>query len=217
VSRPDATASAALDDDVIRPGFFCFLDIVDDPFRINTLGYDLAVTGTPYPEMNGQTFLGVTGRLVDIGAVNVKAGGSDSLIAKLSGLRDIDNTTLNTIGNPAKWQGRTAMLWRMIRDENGTQKGAIQHYYTGYMTSLAISGDPQEQTIELTIESYLAAFSEASNRTYLDQDLFDPGDLSARASIAIANGNSGNPLVSNTGTGGGYGGQSTHSDFRRLK
>jgi hypothetical protein len=216
VSRPDATASAALDNDIIRPGFFCFLDIVDDPFRINTLGYDVTVSGTPYPEMNGQTFLGVTGRLVDIGTVNVKAGGSDSLVAKLSGLRDIDNATLNTIGDPSKWQGRTAMLWRLIRNEAGVQQGAIQHYYTGYMTSLAISGDPKEQAIELTIESYLAAFSEASNRTYLDQELFDPGDLSARASIAIANGTSGNPLVSNTGYGG-YGGQSSYYDFRRLQ
>lgn len=201
MSRPDAAASAALDGNVIRPGFFCYLDIFGDPFRINTIGYDVTISGTPYAEMNGQTFLGVTGRLVDIGSVNVTAGGSDSLTAKLSGLRDLDTTTLNTIGNSANWQGRTAMLWRLIRNEHGDQVGAIQHYYTGYMTSLAISGSPSEQTIELTIESYLAAFSEASNRTYLDQDLFDPGDLSARASIAIANGTSGNPLVNNTSTG----------------
>ncbi|BAK66895.1 hypothetical protein SLG_22200 [Sphingobium sp. SYK-6] len=217
MSRPDATASAALDHDFIRPGFFCFLDIVGDPFRINTLGVDLLITGTPYPEMNDQTFLGVTGRLVDIGPVNVKGGGSDSVMARLSGLRDLDNDTLNTIGDRANWQGRTAMLWRMIRDVAGAQQGAIQHYYTGYMTSLAISGEPQSQTIELTIESYLAAFSEASNRTYLDQELFDPGDLSARASIAIANGISGNPLMSNTQTNSGGGARPVGYSGQPLK
>ena len=93
------------------------------------------------------------------------------------------------------------MLWRLIRNEAGSQRGAIQHYYTGYMTSLSIGGDPGQQVIDISIESYLAAFGQASNRTYLDQDLFDPGDLSARASIAIANGVSGNPLTNNTPTG----------------
>jgi hypothetical protein len=38
------------------------------------------------------------------------------------------------------------------------------------------------------IESYLAALTSASNRTYLDQERYDAGDLSARAAIAIANG-----------------------------
>jgi hypothetical protein len=78
----------------------------------------------------------------------------------------------------------------MIRDENGTQRGAIQHYYTGYMTSLSIEGDASAQTIRLSIEGYLSAFNQASNRTYLDQELFDPGDQSAVAAIAIANGTS---------------------------
>ena len=89
----------------------------------------------------------------------------------------------------------------MIRNEAGAQVGAIQHYYTGYMTSLGINGDPQEQSIELAIEGYIAAFGAASNRSYLDQELFDPGDLSARAAIAIANGVSGSPLTNNTPTG----------------
>lgn len=188
MSRPDAAAAAALDGDIIRPGFFVFLDIVGDPFRVNTLGYDVTISGTPYPEMNGATFTGISGRLVDIGSVQARSGGSEQLICRLSGLRDIDNATLNTIGNSANWQGRPAYLWRMIRNEAGVQQGAIQHYYTGYMTSLSIAGEPIEQTIELAIEGYLVAFSQASNRSYLDQEMFDPGDKSAAAAIAIANG-----------------------------
>jgi hypothetical protein len=191
VSRPDATASAALDQDHIRPGFFAFLDIVDDPVRVNTLGQDVTVTGSGFPEMDTFTFVGIDGKLVDISPVRIQQGGSAQVIARLSGLRDLDNDALNTIGDKANWQGRTAMLWRLIRDETGSQQGAIQHYYTGYMVALSIKGGPSEQTIEIAIETYLAAFSSASNRTYLDQALFDPGDESARAAIAIANGISG--------------------------
>ena len=190
MSRPDAAASAALDGDVIRPGFFVFLDIDGNPVRFNTLGYDVTVTGTAFPEMNGQPFIGTNGKFVDIGSVQAKSGGSDQLECSLSGLRDIDNETLNIIGDQSKWQGRPAFLWRMIRDENGSQQGAIQHYYTGYMTSLSIEGDASEQVIRLSIEGYLSAFNQASNRTYLDQELFDPGDQSAVAAIAIANGTS---------------------------
>ncbi|GLI99114.1 hypothetical protein [Sphingobium sp. BS19] len=202
MSRPDATASAALDQDFIRPGFFVFLDIVGDPVRCTTLGVDITITGSGIAEIDGFLFAGISSDFVDISPVRMKEGGSEQVTAKLSGLRDIDNDTLNTLGNSANWQGREALLWRMIRDGNGTQQGAIQHYYTGTMTSVRISGDPAGQTIEVAIESYLAALAAPSNRTYLDQEKYDSGDLSARAAIAIANGNSANPLTSNTATPG---------------
>lgn len=205
MSRPDALASAALDESFIRPGFFAFLDIDGDPVRVNTLGQDVIITGSGFPELDGLTYVGIDGKLTEVTPVRMRQGGSDQVVARLSGLRDIDNDTLNTIGNPANWQGRTAMLWRLIQDESGVQRGAIQHYYTGYMVSLTIKGEPASQAIEIGIESYLAAFSSASNRTYLDQDKYDPDDLSAKAAIAIANGISANPLVNNTPTGGFYG------------
>ncbi|MEH3098879.1 hypothetical protein [Sphingomonas adhaesiva] len=199
MSRPDAIASAAIDAQSIRPVFFCFLDIVGDPLRACTAGRSLALSGTGDADLDGFTYDGIDPTVVDIGPVRAKEGGSDAVTAKLSGLLTLDSELLALIGDPANWQGRTGRLWRMIRDDSGVQRGAIQHYYTGWMTGLTIVGDPEQgQTLNLTIESYLAAYSQASNRTYLDQETFDPGDLSARASIAIANGTSGNPLVSNT-------------------
>lgn len=204
MSRPDAAASAALDAPVIRPVFFCYLDIVGDPLRACTAGRSYSFSGTGDPDLDGFSFDGVDPTVVDIGPVRNKDGGADSVTAKLSGIVTLDADLLNIVGNKANWQGRTARLWRMIRDENGDQRGAVQHYYTGWMTSLAIGGSPESQTINLTIESYLAAFSKASGRTYLDQETFDPGDLSARAAIAVANGMSGSPLVSNTPTQTAY-------------
>lgn len=200
MSRPDAAASAAIDAQSIRPVFFCYLDILGDQLRACTAGRSLALSGTGDPDLDGFTFDGIDPTVVDVSAVRAKEGGSDAVTAKLSGLVTLDAELLALIGDPSNWQGRTGRLWRMIRDESGVQRGAIQHYYTGWMTGLTIVGDPEQgQTLNLTIESYLAAYSKASNRTYLDQDQFDPDDLSARASIAIANGTSGAPLVSNTG------------------
>ncbi|GGB15167.1 hypothetical protein GCM10011380_00720 [Sphingomonas metalli] len=204
MSRPDAAASAALDAQIIRPVFFCYLDILGDPLRANTSGHSVSFTSTGNADLDGFTFDGIDPTVVDVGPVRNKDGGSDSVTAKLSGLVSLDADLLNVIGNKANWQGRTARLWRMIRDEYGTQRGALQPYYTGWMTSLTIAGAPESQTINLTIQSYLAAYSQASNRTYLDQETFDPGDLSARASIAIANGVSGSAIIDNTPVG--YGG-----------
>ena len=207
MSRMDATASAALEAKVIKPVWFVYLDIVGDPLRACTAGKSLTLTGSGDPDLDGHVFDGINPTVVNVGPVRMKDGGSDPVTAQLSGLVDLDEDLLDLIGNRANWTGRIARLWRMIRNINGAQQGAIQHYYTGYMVALDIVGSPNAgQTINLTIESYLAAFSQASNRTYLDQESFDPGDLSARASIAIANGISGSPLTSNTPVGNSGGG-----------
>lgn len=206
MSRPDTAASAALDAQVIRPVWFAHLHFLGDPLRANTSGTVITPIGTGKPELDGVTFDGIDPTLVEIGPVRMKEGGSETVRVKLSGLVGLDDELLAIIGDKSKWQGRTAQLWRMIRDEHGTQAGGIQHYYTGWMTACSISGNPQSQTIELAIESYLSAFSAASNRTYLCQEDFDPGDLSARVAIALANGVSGNPLVANTPTPGVVGG-----------
>lgn len=205
MSRPDATASAALDGD-IRPVFLASMDFVGDPLRANTSGAAITFGSVGDPDLDGQTFDGISPDMVDISPVRVREGGSETVTATLSGIVGLDDDLLALVSDPAKWQGRPAQLWRMIRDASGTQQGAVQHYYTGYMVALSIGGSPQSQTITVEIESYLAAFSQASRRTYLDQASFDPGDLSARAAIAIQNGISGNPVIANTPAGGGGGG-----------
>jgi hypothetical protein len=122
--------------------------------------------------------------------------------ARLSGIRGLDDDDRALLADPANWQGRTVRMWRMIRNAVDEQQGGIQHYYTGYMMALSHIGSASGLTLELTIESYLAAFSQASGRTYLDQESFDEEDLSARAALAIANGNSSSPLTSGAGGAG---------------
>ena len=198
---PDATAAAAMDAAVIKPVWFVFLDIVGDPVRANSSGGDIAITGSGQPDLDG-TYDGINPDFVSISPVRIKPGGSDTVTARLSGLRGLDDDTRTLLANPANWQGRVVRMWRLIRDEANVQQGGIQHYYTGYMMSLAHVGSADSLILEMTIESYLAAFSAASGRTYLDQESFDEADLSGRAALAIANGNSASTLIAGAGGAG---------------
>lgn len=202
MSLPDPIASAALDAQVIKPVFFAYLDFNGDPIRANSSGADVIVTGTGDPDLDCHTFIGVRPDLVSVSSVSVREGGSDSVTAEISGLPGVDDETLALISDRANYQGRPARLWRVIRDARNVQKGAFQPYYTGYMVALDVGGSASMQKISVTIETYLAAFSRASNRTYLDQERYDPGDLSARAALGIANGTTG-ATVAPTGYGGG--------------
>lgn len=212
MSTLDATAIAALADPVIKPVFFAWLDFVGDPVRANTSGADRIPTGAGDPDLDGQLFVGISGTMVSVSPVKFSEGGSESVTAELSGIPGVDDATLALLADPANWRGRDARLWRIIRNASNVQQGGFHGYYTGKMTSVSLAGGADEQRISVTIESYLAALSQASNRTYLDQSRYDPGDESARAAIAIANGNYGQAP-----TPGGGGGGVTPGDVRNPR
>ncbi|MBN9504914.1 MAG: hypothetical protein J0I69_02715 [Altererythrobacter sp.] len=201
MSLPDAAAAAAMDAPVLKPVWFVFMDFLTEPLRANSSGVDVTVSGSGQPDLDGE-YIGVDPRLVSVSPVKVSPGGSDTVTARLSGIRGLDDDDRTLLADPANWQGRTVRMWRMIRNSANEQQGGIQHYYTGYMMALSHIGSAGGLTLELTIESYLAAFSQASGRTYLDQESFDELDLSARAALAIANGNSSSPLTSGAGGAG---------------
>lgn len=215
---PDTAHVAALQAEVIKPVWFAYLDFVGEPIRVNTSGANVTPTGTSDADLDGLEFLGITADFADISSVKVGEGGSDSVTARLSGLQGVDDETLALIADPANWRGRDARLWRIVRNAANVQQGGFHAYYTGKMTGLRHAGRAEDQMIEVTIESYLAVFSEASNRTYLDQANYDPGDESARATIAIANGNyTGAPGAGSQPYGGaGGGGERYNLDTREL-
>lgn len=188
-TQPDADAAAALAERVRRPVTFCFLDIAGDVVRVTDAPYSFSFSGTGDEDLDGFTFDAVDPRVVEVGSVKLKDTGTDTVNLRLSGLIGIDGDLMNQIGNKANWQGRDARLWKaMLHPEDLTQIGAIWSYYTGYMSVPKIVGDQTSQSISLDLESYLAFFGQASGRTYLDQDQYDAGDLSAQLAIAIANG-----------------------------
>lgn len=189
VAKPDAAAAAALAERVRRPVTLCYLDIAEEPIRVTDAPYSLIITGSGDEDLDGHTFQAVDPRVVAITAVKAKETGTDTVTLTLSGLAGVDGDLMNTIGNKANWQGRDARLWKAMLDPvTFTRIGAIWSYYTGYMSSPKIVGDQNSQTINLDLESYLAFIGQASNRTYLDQQLYDPADRSAELAIAISNG-----------------------------
>lgn len=187
MSRPDSTAAAQLDEAYVGPVWLAWIDIDGDPVRANSSGHDIIITGATDPELDG-TYVGISHELVEVSGVRVAEGGTDAVTVRLSGIPGIDDDSLAQISDPANWRGRTARLWRIIRNQAGVQQGGVQAYYTGYMTRLVLGGNAEQQAITLTVESYIASITRASNRTYLDQESYDPGDMSARAAVAIANG-----------------------------
>lgn len=206
MSLPDATASAALGGAVVKPIWFVYLDFLGDPFRANTSGYNVNIAGSGQPDLDG-TYDGVSHKFVEISDIKVQPGGSDTVTAKLSNLPGLDDAMRAYLADRANWQGRVARMWRIIRNGDGVQQGGVQHYYTGYMMSLSHASANEQLTIRLTIESYLAAFTAPSNRTYQHQGEFDELDLSPAAAAAIANGNNSSSLIGGAGNGGwGQGG-----------
>jgi hypothetical protein len=188
-TRPDSAAQAALAADVRRPVTFAFLDLKDEPIRVTNAPYSYTLLGTGDEDLDGFTFHAVDPRVVTVGPVKAKEGGTDTLTLQLSGLAGVDDELMTQIGDRSNWAGRDCRLWRAMLDPVDLSRiGAIWSYYTGYMSVPKITGDRQGQIINLSVESYLAFFGQASNRTYLDQQSYDPGDNSAALSIAIANG-----------------------------
>ena len=200
MSRPDSTALVQIQSGFVGPVLLAWIDIAGDPVRVCNAGKDLTISGHSDPELNG-TYIGVSADLVSMSSVKVTQRGTEPVTAQLSGIPGLDTDTLVQISDPANWRGRDARIWRIIFNEAREQQGGIQALYTGVMKSLDVTGDSEKQTINLTIESYIAFFSRPSGRSYLDQERYDAGDLSARAGIAIANGTSTQSL--NPGGGGG--------------
>jgi hypothetical protein len=207
VARLDATAAAYVENNqFIRPVTFIFMDFVGDPVRCNDAGFNIDISGQADANLNG-TYLGVTAKIAELSPIRVGAGGSDTVTAKLSGIKGLDDDTLNLIGDQTKWKGRLVQVWRIVWDQNNAAQGSYQHYYTGYMTDCFIGGDVDSQFIEVSIENYLAAYVSPSNATYLNQADFDPGDASGGTTVALPNsgggGHNGVQIISNPYRSGG--------------
>ena len=204
----DAIASAALGEPVVKPVFLGLDDFLNEPLRVNTSGADITLVGTGEPDIDGIVFHGLRADVVDIGPVANKSGGTESVSIRLSGLPTLDDGILNEISDPVNWRSREIRLWRIIRNYADVQQGGVQHYYTGYISNLVLPITPSGQSIDVSVESYLAADGRASNRSYLDQSKYDPGDLSAQAAMAIGNNASGGSPAGNnfapTVSGGGF-------------
>jgi hypothetical protein len=166
------------------PAWFIYLDIAGDPLRVTTFGQDVPFASTGDADLDGHTFTAFGGSLLDVSDVSNSESGSDTLQITLSGIVGLDTSLLNDIGDKTKWQGRTARIWFQLYDETGvTAQGGIVQHYTGYMSSVSFNARPEEQTLTLSVENYLAYMAQASNRSYLRQKDYDPADTAQRNDV----------------------------------
>lgn len=174
--------------EVVRPPFLAWLDIVGDPVRATTWEVSLRLTGTGDADLDDQMFSAIDPTMGSVSGVKRATGGSETVTATLSGIVGPNSDLLNILGDETKWKGRLARLWFLTLNSAGDRVGAVVPYYTGRMVGFSISGSASQQTAKITIESYLASLTSASNRTYLDQADFVPSDTSASLTLAVANG-----------------------------
>jgi hypothetical protein len=221
----DATTQEALEATVLNLRCLIYADFAGDVLRATSGLYDKTISGTGDAELDGY-YDSFENNVISVGSVRHNETGSDTLTITMGGLlvsldylteRDNDfvydrfgapvqsrvSDFLNLIGDRSRWQGRTARLWFYVVDENESQIGSIIPYYTGYMSDVTISGSPDSQSVTLTVENYVATLSGAPNKTYLMQNVFDAGDLSANVSIGAANGlGAGGSVPAGVGSGG---------------
>jgi hypothetical protein len=197
----DATTQAALEATVVNWRVLIYADFVGDVLRGTSGLYNKTISGSGDAELDG-TYEGFNHDLINVSPVKHNESGSDTVSISMSGLVVNNADFLAIIGDKSKWQGRIARLWFYCVDQNESQVGSIIPYYTGYMNEVSINGSAESQTVTLTIENYLTSIAGAQNKTYLIQNIFDAGDLSAETSIAAANGMA---EAGNYGYGGGGG------------
>jgi hypothetical protein len=196
----DATTQAALEATVVNWRVLIYADFLGDVLRGTSGLYNKTISGSGDSELDG-TYDSFSHDLINVSPVKHNESGSDTVTISMSGLVVNNADFLAIIGDKTKWQGRTARLWFYCVDQNENQVGSIIPYYTGYMNEVGIAGDSGSQAVSLTIENYLASIAGAQNKTYLIQNIFDSGDLSAETSIAAANG-----MAEAGSYGYGYGG-----------
>lgn len=209
----DAATLALLGGETVYAQWFAWIDIDGDQVRAVSGVRDIAfgANETGDPDLDGQTFLAIPGRLIDISDVGHNETGSETITAKLFGLPIEDGGLLDIVGQKAKWRKREARLWFRLLDpidDKATQfmPLPINRYYSGYLINLAVETSADEQVIIATIENYQAALSEGSGLTYLHQSEFDPGDKSAEQTLAAANGMHKAGVSGSVGGGGSRGG-----------
>lgn len=204
----DATTQAALEAQVVYWRVLIYADFDGDVLRGTSGIYDKTVSGSGDSELDG-TYESYDHNLINVGPVQHNETGSDTVSISLGGLVVNNADFLALIDDESNWQGRAARLWFYCVDEDENQVGSIIPYYTGYMNNIKISGSPEVQRVELTIENYIVTLTGAGGKTYMMQERYDSGDLSANATIASANG------MQEAVKGGGSGGGGVGEQIRR--
>lgn len=193
--NPDFPADE-LDEPIIRPVRFAFIDFDGEPLRLTDAPYAVTFAGTGDEDLDGFTFAPFGNQPLSVSEVQQNERGAESVIFKLSAINtDADDLNImNVLGDLPAWRGRVARLWRALIGPDLVMIGYPDAYFTGYLSTPTFEFAAAGSTIQVSAETYLASLTNPTNRSYLSQSDYDSGDLSAEASIAVANGIEGNAI-----------------------
>ncbi len=211
------TYEAEAEKTVVRPAWFVFLDIKDDPLRLWTgpMGITLSATGdTP---LNGNWSPG--SGLVDIGEIVEDENGSGPTRLEMSAVDPAQPAFKQIIADGRLWRRRRAIIWLSYINEAGALAFTPRRKKTGRLDDLRMSQGVAEAIISINIEGFAARSGEALGTKYSEQRDIDPSDKSQDWVHDLANksadiGQTGQGAA--TGGGGGNPGGSGATDPRQF-
>lgn len=172
----DATLSAS----PVHLAVLIFADFADLPVRGALAPLPIVVPAGlagADADVAGFTFSCLNERILQLGSVETDESGTGAVSVNL--LADPnDEDLMNAVNDPALYDGRALKIWEVLHDGNGTAL-EIKEPFLLYMTQPQERLSRDSAVITMTCESYLVlANAAAHGRTYLDQAIFDAGDLS---------------------------------------
>lgn len=189
---------------VVRPAWFVFLDIKDDPLKFWTGPMSITLGSG---DVGGDTSLQgdwlATGSLVDIGEIVEDENGSGPSRLEMSSVDPALPLFKQIIADGRIWRRRRAVIWMSYMNDAGALAFVPQRKKTGRMDDLRMIQDGASSLITLNVEGYGARSGEASGTRYSEQRDIDPTDKSQDWAADLANKQ---PDIGASGTGGGGGG-----------
>lgn len=182
----DATVSTALENDVIRPVLFAYLDIASDPLICWT-GPGLFSTGNSGDSiLDDKTFIGLP-PLMEVGDIVEDFGPGGPTSITVNG-QDLDEELLlQIVRDRYEWRGRKACLWMgLLATNNKVVVGNPIRIKTGVISELTTVRNLETAEVQITIDRDLGR-ARGSVYRWIDHPRFYPQDEWSSFIVSLAN------------------------------
>ncbi len=181
-------SDALLSGQTVFIGTLIFADFADLPIRAAFADRPVVVpAGLAGADADcaGQRFDPINSDIIDVGEIEEGRDGSGNISITLAADPERTPELLSAIDDPALYDGRPVKLWFVVFDAAGTALG-LRPPKVGYMTLPRVQASRDGLRIVMDCEDWLAiAAAEPHAGNYLEQQLFDPGDASAAATLGM--------------------------------
>lgn len=193
---------------VVRPVWFVYLDIADDPLKMWTGPMGITLSSTGDSTLDGD-WLSSSG-LADIGEIVEDENGSGPTRLEMSGVDPALPLFKQVIADGRVWRRRRAVIWLSYMNDAGALAYTPQRQKVGRMDDLRMVQGEDSALITLNIEGFAARSGDALGTRYSEQRDIDPTDKSQDWVHDLANkradiGSTGQTAASGGGSDTGHG------------